>query len=68
MCNCIVIVYPLLAMAALFGLTLFVASEDIPRTHWLFKTTYGYSFGLGWVGMFISMIIGIVCISLPKPE
>ena len=68
MCNCIGIVYPLLAMAALFGLTLFVASEDIPRTHWLFKTTYGYSFGLGWVGMFISMIIGIVCISLPKPE
>ena len=58
----------ILAMAALFGLTLFIASQDIPRKHWLFETKYGYSFGFGWLGMLTSMITGIVCISLPKIE
>jgi len=53
------------AMAALFGLVLFLASTDIPRVHWLFVTSYGWSFGIGWLGMLGSMISGIVCISLP---
>eukprot|EP00493_Phyllostaurus_siculus_P027210 UN27556 len=44
------------AMSALFGLTLFIATEDIPRKHWLFETKYGWSFGVGWVGMMGSMI------------
>lgn len=55
-------------MSALFGLTLFIASEDIPRKHWLFEIKYGYSFGLGWLGMLSSIITGVVCISLPKIE
>lgn len=54
------------SMSTLFGLTLFVATEDIPRKHWLFVTSYGWSFGIGWLGMLGSMISGIVCISLPK--
>jgi len=54
------------AMSALFGLTLFIASQDIPRKHWLFEIKYGYSFGFGWVGMLISMVTGVTCISLPK--
>lgn len=54
------------AMSALFGLTLFIATQDIPRKHWLFVTKYGWSFGVGWVGMLGSMISGVVCISLPK--
>ena len=55
-----------LAMSALFGLTLFIATQDIPRKHWLFVTKYGWSFGIGWLGMLGSMISGVVCISLPK--
>ena len=54
------------SMSSLFGLTLFVASSDIPRKHWLFVTSYGWSFGMGWLGMLGSMFSGIVCISLPK--
>lgn len=56
------------AMFALFGLTFFIATEDIPRTHWLFTIKYGYSFGFGWFGMLLSMITGLVCISIPKVE
>merc|ERR1712168_1536244 len=53
------------AMSALFGLVLFLATEDIPRKHWLFVTSYGWSFVIGWLGMLGSMFTGIVCISLP---
>jgi len=56
------------AMSALFGLTLFIASQDIPRKHWLYIKSYGWSFGIGWLGMLGSMLTGIVCISLPKYE
>lgn len=55
-------------MSALFGLTLFIATQEIPREHWLFEIKYGYSFGLGWFGMCVSMITGVACISLPKIE
>lgn len=57
-----------IAMSALFGLTLFIATQEIPREHWLFEIKYGYSFGLGWFGMCVSMITGVACISLPKIE
>lgn len=56
------------SLSSLFGLTLFVASQEIPRKHWLYETRYGWSFGIGWFGMFFSMISGIVCISLPRYE
>lgn len=56
------------SLSALFSLTLFIATQDIPRVHWLFTIKYGYSFGLGWFGMLSSIITGVVCISLPKVE
>ena len=56
----------LVALSALFSLTLFIATQDIPRVHWLFTIKYGYSFGFGWFGMLLSIITGVVCISLPK--
>ena len=60
--------YTYLALLALSGLILFLASNDIPRVHWLFINKYGYSFGVGWAGMAIAMVTGIVCISLPKVQ
>ncbi|XP_002156467.2 uncharacterized protein cldnl12 [Hydra vulgaris] len=56
------------ALLALSGLILFLASNDIPRVHWLFINKYGYSFGVGWAGMAIAMVSGIICISLPKVQ
>lgn len=55
-------------LCACCALITYTKINPVPRGHWLFRRAYGWSYGVGWFGMLLTMFIGFVCISIPKVE